>query len=71
MLARLHEDLSDKLAWIGIVTTYGDLIKSLQYFMKLFEEYKKAAGQNFRKRHSLKRSWAHTDTMEKEDGCMT
>ena len=48
-LARLHEDLSDELAWIGIVTSYGDLIKSLQYFMKLFEEYKKAAGQNFRK----------------------
>ena len=48
-LAMLHEELSDNLAWIGTVTSYGDQIMSLQYFIKLFEEYKQAAVQSLRK----------------------
>ena len=43
---RLHEDLSDQLAWVGTVTTYNDPIKTLQYFIKVFEEYKQSADKS-------------------------
>lgn len=48
---KLHDYLSDQLAWVGTVTTYGDPIKSLQYFIQLFEEYKQSAFQRFQKEH--------------------
>ena len=46
---KLHDDLSDQLAWVGTVTTYGDPIKSLQYFIKVFEEYKQNTAQSNQK----------------------
>ena len=46
---KLHDDLSDQLAWVGTVTTYGDPIKSLQYFIKVFEEYKQNTVQSNQK----------------------
>ena len=46
---KLHDDLSDQLAWVGTVTIYDDLIKSLQYFIQVFEEFKQNTVQNNQK----------------------